>query len=1226
MRSLPPAVQFDLAGSTSSSFYVALVEFDAVEIFLSDRAGVIGGDEILPGVLKWNSVTSEDFSFSVESSVLPEDAGFWVNRKCSLYLVADTDSDVRSGELLSSGSVLDEPSDEAGALSVRVGGREAKPVMIPSGEAIDTTTYPNADSSAVGKYAPRIFGTAERVELLPVDIPKHTTLTEDFEPYQSSITVADATIFPNSGSVYIDGILYEYAGKTDNTLSGLKSVFSNTKTTLAANFTANATTMTLTDASKFPAVGGFIYIGSLSATYASRSGKVLSGVVGVTSSFSSGADVQLKYSFYHRSGSAVSIAAVAKYLIAENDISSPANIRAGDELLGYGDVDLDSRTVEFNGVPTIQRLQNTEERLTANFDAVDASTTALNAINCIKAATGFTTQSASTGGNYSVTSTTMIKYDIGEKAFGGYVYKPLDTVLKLRDGVIAGTYTFTVNMAPKRTSRMYHQSTITIGDQSTTIEPTGSTTETPLVLTFSLNLTSNQTEVVIKHSQVNGIWPADRIDPMIDCTIASVTTAYNVSNGLVANVTGSGEIVFPRPTAIGGTDRIISGAYQVAFSVLTSPTMGTRGAAFVKIGGETVWSWIDGSVVYNFNPAVISFDENTDRLSLSVERSDNLKENDVLVAVSSASRTVVLGNLDTAAFAIIKKPSNKLMVLDQTTDMPYRGKIKRSQAVVEFFSTSTAIDTVAAYFDNVFLGNLSFSNTSSGGTVTKTITTDSIGSVSAALQSQYIAGISSNPIGRNDLSITQSETITANLTYAGGAGGVYTNRGWARTPRMPGYIAGSSILVGFTYEIRGAYSVSTCSCTVYAESGNVLATISGDTSVAEVATGLRTKWVALTTLPYKVTFEELKNFGTDMYCKNVYFEWNAKITEAAIVLSGGGISGTGYINNGNTSLNVGQPSQPYARVDGSSGANNFQMTVPSAPRTVINAFDLPLAATLGWSYFTNKKLKLEYGGAGTADIYIVRAFLIIDYDKVVSEPASTREALTIDVTGTSGYASDVIKDLLELTGKTVDPVSYHNFHQWCVDRAYVFSRVVNSPVEANSLLTYAVEQSLVRLVDDGAKVKIVRELDLTSDVTDITEFDVLELPKFSWMPVDSRFNKLHLSYARVGDDVSKLIKVDRSTPNRWSVRSYNQIKDERLSEYEANWIADTNTAEIYSEDWLSLNAPMRRMVRMALPYTFNHLEEGDLIRYGDSLTLYRISSLSRDADTFISLDAEEIPE
>ena len=73
-------------------------------------------------------------------------------------------------------------------------------------------------------------------------------------------------------------------------------------------------------------------------------------------------------------------------------------------------------------------------------------------------------------------------------------------------------------------------------------------------------------------------------------------------------------ISFSRPA---DGNRIISGAYAVQFSVAVGAQVGW---ARVKLGNDVVWSYDPiGGVVYNWSPATITLDADTDSLPVAVE-------------------------------------------------------------------------------------------------------------------------------------------------------------------------------------------------------------------------------------------------------------------------------------------------------------------------------------------------------------------------------------------------------------------------------------------------------------------------------------------------------------------------------------------------------------------------------------------------------------------------------
>ena len=1132
---LDPTLSADLVSPASTAYLVLVLDLDAGRLVLADRPGAMGCDTLVSAVLAWGSIAQDRCDLTVESQALPAwiSDTFWVRRSAQIWQVVGGLAAIEDGQLLFEGVVEEEPSDQGGVLTVQLGPPRLAPVMVPDGAPIDTTTWPQAADSAIGKVPPEVFGTVERCALLAVAVPPYTTLSTQAEPGQTSLAVADATALPNAGTVVVDGVRYAYTARTDTGLLGL-------------------------------AIAAF-----------------------------------------HRSGTAVALVGATTFLAAGHAISALTELRAGEVLISDGVPDLTNGLVSFDGVPTTETVTGTE-RLLAQFDAVDASSTALNGINAIRAATGSVTQSAATG-SFWVEGDLPVTYAAAPDGSGKYL--PLSVTVPLRAGVVAGTYTFIVQFDDNTKPENSHRSSVWIGGIEQVIDYTK-----PSFLAFSVPLTAGQSSLTIQHSQVRGAWPFDSIDPTMDCTIKSVSGSIMVTDGRPTGVTGSGVIVFARPAAIGGTDRIISGTYLVSYTVTVADGTPAVGRAFVKLGGALVWAWDAGTVIYAVNPATVSQDANSDQLPVEVTV-EGAARDAFRVDVTAASRTIVLGNIDGGNWATLRKDGHETLAVNQTTDMASRGRITKAQLVVEFWSRAAAIDRVAVTLGGIALGNLAYTNDAGGGTVTKTIATDTVSSVSAALATTTVSGIASSPASAANVETIRTLSYSAVYTQEGTSGGfpIWVGRCLFRPP--------ANVLAG-VHNCRLSYGPVSGSPTISTWAVG-LSDGAGSKTANQVPNNVCNDTVTVSdnTTTVRLFHQILAGFGGnyEQVAKLIAIEIDWRI--APVTVSGGGFTGSPSVAS--ASVNAGLSNQPAARVDGVTGTGNLQITQQADPRSCINTFDLPMAPVLGWSYFTGKQAKLVYGGAGTLDVCPVQVYLAIDYQTLTNVPAT---ALTATIVGKSGNPADVLGDLAARAGETVLFDAIRRYRGWCASAGYALSCRIDSPTDVTSLMNEAASYGLAMLAARPDGLAMVRQLDTGAASTVVATADLLAPATLTWTESGRRGNELVLQYRPIAGSTTRVLTRGASA-DRWARKGEQQLGARQRVEMTSQWIASDAVATQFAADWLRLNAPMRRTVTLQLPYSYADLWPGDLITC-DWIqgVLFRVTTSSRDGAGFVSLTADEVPQ
>jgi hypothetical protein len=280
---------------------------------------------------------------------------------------------------------------------------------------------------------------------------------------------------------------------------------------------------------------------------------------------------------------------------------------------------------------------------------------------------------------------------------------------------------------------------------------------------------------------------------------------------------------------------------------------------------------------------------------------------------------------------------------------------------------------------------------------------------------------------------------------------------------------------------------------------------------------------------------------------------------------------------------------------------------------VTNYFDLPERA---WGDFTDRTAELALTTSRSAlAVYVTRVLLLIEYRPIVRRPAAS---LTAAVTGRSGNPADVLADLADrldapLAGQAVD-----RLRRWATATGYSFARRIGAPADATELFNQAAEQALARLVETADGLAPVRRLDPARPVTEIAAGDLLEPARIAWTSPEEITTRLDVRTAR-----GRLVSRGRADGDRYAARAYRQARRDQAGEARADWIGADAVAAAFARDWLRLNAPLRRRLVAALPFTYAHLEAGDLVAF-EGVT-YEIADAPRDGGGYLDLSATEIP-
>jgi hypothetical protein len=1002
MKSLHETLLRDLNSPASRATLLLEAELDDLTLLLSDAPRHIGTIEVLPAVEKWGAISTHQLKVIVNGEALPNCPLRWLSRTVRVWRVVDGMLGVEDGDLLFEGVFEQEPSQVGSKLTLVLGPRRVTPRTIPNYGVIEAGEWPDAPAEAMGQAKPMIYGTVEECPLLPVAQPPFTTLADEADPGDRVLKVADATAFPASGTVVVDGVSYAYTGKDDGTLTGLS----------------------------------------------------------VTR--------------YHRTGTAACLAGQTTYLAAGHAVQSISAVKGDGQVLFGGSLDLTDALVSFTSLPTKDKVEPAKV-LEAHFDEVDGTSTAVNGPNAIRAVTGTETQGA-----------------------------------------------------------------------------------------------------------------------------ASLPT----------NVTESDNIEFPRPTEQGGSSRIISGVYEVDFAV--TETMPPNSRAEVRIGGKIAWVYDSGGVVWTGAPFTFDKDDDVDLLSVDVKLY-GAPPGSVTVGVTTATRTIAVGNLDSSAMATLRKSSNTDLVVRQVTDMPPRGRVKKAWLLVEHGTSAATIDTVDVEWGGRKLGELNMENAGGDQTVSKTISVDTVSSMTAALRSNNVSGISSNSAGY--LSNTANENVTIQPAYP-----VYSGTsGWAapldsRIPIPAG--ATSQTLVITVWFGQAGYDVSyTGTCKFRINGQDPTYGVIGFNQAVQFNVSISAGQEYLTVESYEYSYPSYRAANAP---QAAWIKYSVQVNPKFSV-GGGGFSGSPYVQNKYSDV----PSfQPVARVDGSAGSGNLTFSFKS-PRTVVNLFPIPLGHDPDWSVFTNKLAALRYGGAGTQDVMVVRLELLIEFEPVVREPVNR---LTATVQGLDGNPATVVKDLAERQGYKVDPFNYARARDWYTAMGWVFARRLAEQTSVSKMLDEAAKQAVMYVFEQGDEVRLIRKLDETQDVRGIDLDDLMNPPKIDWSKLEQVVNHATLRYRTINGEFSKVLVRGPTTQDRWAVRSMEEVLEERRAELQGGWLADDATADAMLQDWLQLNAPLKRTFTFSLPYSFDDVERGDLVHYEPLGVMTRAVEVDTDDAGFVTLICEEVPQ
>lgn len=688
----------------------------------------------------------------------------------------------------------------------------------------------------------------------------------------------------------------------------------------------------------------------------------------------------------------------------------------------------------------------------------------------------------------------------------------------------------------------------------------------------------------------------------IRAVIATVAqSALLIDNSSLATA-GEGNITFARPNSY----RIIAGYYSVTFSVNLN---GYGGYVSLKIGDTIVFVADAGNVIYQWSPATISFDQDVDVLPMKLEGGIG----SVVATITAASRTVSTGNLDSSLYATLAYPSTRYFRALQTTQNPNLGKIKRVRLAIEWFGNGIIpVNTCRVKWAGRVLGYLSAQSVG-GGTLNRTITVDVISQGAAALPSQTISTtVSGGTAALNHNTLAQQQTVSSAVAPLNTGTGTYLARGWSASPTLNGWDSSlGSITVEFIYVAAAAVvGFDYTKATLKRANGTDILAIASTSGASSVATKTWKVTATINEMPTDIYWEAFSTnpSAATMVPASVNLKYNAKITQSAASLSNTPASGSSSPLPAQSLGNSG------IAVNTSGGSITF--TVPEAPRTTITEFDLPDVTE--WDQMTGKTTEVELL-ASSPSVQLVQVQLVVDYDKVTyAVPAN----VTASARGLSGNPADIISFLSDKLDEDINARSLRTLRTWAENNNYMFARFVSSSSDAWQLRLFALNLCNAFLANTSAGMKVIRLLDLSTDITDIEEDDLLMPSTISWSErVETQITLRYAEDYAAGFGFLKTLEANDSN-NVYCYRGKKANLVDTPIIIEAGFIRDDQVAALYLADYCRLYGQPSRILSIKIPYVYATLEEGDLIRYDN--ILYRINVCER-RDIEIDITAYEVP-
>jgi len=207
--------------TASFSFLVITLDLASGRLVLAGRG--LNIPRAVLAVEAFGDVKPDSTSVSVIAAALPAWARreFWLGRSAAIYECSPGEVTLSSARMVFSGIVISEPGEVDGILSLSLETPQRQESLLPAASPIDQTRYPAAPAESLGQLPPTIWGDVEAAPLIPVIAQPTTTLAQTAAAGDTSLSVNDATGLPAAGSLWLDGMAYDYTSRADDALYGL---------------------------------------------------------------------------------------------------------------------------------------------------------------------------------------------------------------------------------------------------------------------------------------------------------------------------------------------------------------------------------------------------------------------------------------------------------------------------------------------------------------------------------------------------------------------------------------------------------------------------------------------------------------------------------------------------------------------------------------------------------------------------------------------------------------------------------------------------------------------------------------------------------------------------------------------------------------------------------------------------------------------------------------------
>lgn len=209
------------SATVSAAIFVLVIDLSVGQLRLTDGPSAIPRAVIAVesfGEIAGNSASATLLADALSPAARRE---FWINRPVAIYEIEPGEIALTSSRQVFRGLIAAEPADDDGRLSLQLTTPEQLEHLLPAVSPIDLARYPQAPSESLGQIPPTIWGEVEAAPLLPVSAQPFTMLAQTAGAGDNSLSVDDATALPTAGSLWLDGLAYDYSSRADNALYGL---------------------------------------------------------------------------------------------------------------------------------------------------------------------------------------------------------------------------------------------------------------------------------------------------------------------------------------------------------------------------------------------------------------------------------------------------------------------------------------------------------------------------------------------------------------------------------------------------------------------------------------------------------------------------------------------------------------------------------------------------------------------------------------------------------------------------------------------------------------------------------------------------------------------------------------------------------------------------------------------------------------------------------------------